>query len=210
MEIVAEYQGKCTPDIFARVLSETGREYNNCMIVVENNTVGFAVLDKLNDFEYPNIYYSIKSTHEYVDQYTAEYKSNAVAGFTTSNKTRPLIIAKMEEFIRNKLINIRSLRLYNEMKTFVWNNGRAQAMRSYNDDLVMACAIGCWIRDTIFAENQRDAEYKKSMIDSMISAKTMLNTTIPGMAGYNKKQKMIDVKIEERKKMIEHAWLYKG
>ena len=83
-------------------------------------------------------------------------------------------------------------------------------MRSYNDDLVMACAIGCWIRDTIFSENQRDAEYKKSMINSMIAAKTMLNTTIPGMNGYDKKQKMIDVKIEERKKMIEHAWLYKG
>ena len=210
MEVAAEYQGKCTPDLFARVINETGREYGDCMVVVENNTVGFAVLDKLVDFEYPNIYYSIKSTHEYIDQYSAEHKTNAVAGFTTSNKTRPLIIAKMEEFVRNKLIKIRSLRLYNEMKTFVWNNGRAQAMRSYNDDLVMACAIGCWIRDTIFSENQRDAEYKKSMINSMIAAKTMLNTTIPGMNGYDKKQKMIDVKIEERKKMIEHAWLYKG
>jgi hypothetical protein len=209
MEIVAEYQGKCTPDIFARVLSEIGREYGDCMLVVENNSVGFAVLDKLSDLEYPNIYCSIKSTHEYVDQYEAEYKPNAILGFTTSNKTRPLIISKMEEFVRNKLINIRSLRLFNEMKTFIWNNGKAQAMRSYNDDLVMACAIGCWIRDTVFAENQRDAELKKSMLNSMISTKTVLNTSIPGMTGYDKNKSSINVNIE-KKKMQDFMWLYKG
>ena len=39
----------------------------------------------------------------------------------------------MEEFIRNKLIKIRSKRTVNEFRTFVWNNGRPQAMRSYND-----------------------------------------------------------------------------
>lgn len=34
------------------------------------------------------------------------------------------------------------------MFTFIWNNGRAEAMRGYNDDLVMALAIGLWVRDT--------------------------------------------------------------
>jgi len=209
MEIVAEYQGKCTPDIFSRVLKETGHEYGNCMIVVENNAVGFAVLDKLVDMGYPNIYHSIKSTHEYIDQYRAEHQSNAIAGFTTSNKTRPLIVAKMEEFVRNKLIKIRSIRLFNEMKTFIWNHSKAQAMRSYNDDLVMACAIGCWIRDTIFEENARDAEYKKSMINAMMSSRTMLNTSIPGMTGYDRKKSAFDAKIE-RDKAKEFMWLFKG
>jgi hypothetical protein len=50
-------------------------------MVVENNSVGFAVLEKLKDMGYPNIYYSIKSTHEYIDQLTAEHTSNSVAGF---------------------------------------------------------------------------------------------------------------------------------
>jgi len=209
MEIVAEYQGKCTPDIFARCINEAGKEYGECLVVVENNSVGFAVLSKLTELGYPNIYCSIKSTHEYIDQYEAEHKSNAIQGFTTSNKTRPLIIAKMEEFIRNKLITIRSQRLFNEMKTFVWNNGRAQAMRSYNDDLVMACAIGCWVRDTVFAENHRDAEYKKKMIDAMFSTKTSLHTTIPGMVGYDKNKSSINARIE-RKKAQDFMWLYKG
>ena len=108
MEIVAEYQGKVTPDVFSDMLSNAGREYGNCMLVVENNSVGYSVLEKLRERNYPNIYHSIKSTHEYVDQIQAESRSNAVAGFTTSSKTRPLVIAKMEEFVRNKLIKVLS------------------------------------------------------------------------------------------------------
>ena len=184
MEVVAEYQGKVTPDIFSRILFDAGREYGNCMLIVENNSVGFAVLDKLIESGYPNIYYSIKSTHEYVDQYEAELRSNSVAGFTTSMKTRPLIIAKMEEFVRNKLITIYSSRLLNEMKTFVWNHGKPQAMRSYNDDLIMACAVGCWVRDTALVVDKRDVEYKRAMIDSMIRTSTKLNTSIKGMQCY--------------------------
>ncbi len=52
MNIVGEYQGKITPDLFANVLNEAGKEFGNCMLVVENNTVGFAVLEKLIDWKY--------------------------------------------------------------------------------------------------------------------------------------------------------------
>ena len=133
-EVVAEYQGKATPDIFANLLFQTGREYGDCMMVVENNSVGWTVLSKLEESGYPNIYYSRKSTHEQVEPYLAE-SAGVVPGFTTSMKTRPLIIAKFEEFVRNKLITIKSRRLYNEMKTFIWHNGKPQAMKKYNDDL---------------------------------------------------------------------------
>ena len=121
MEVVAEYQGKPAPDIYGNMLYSVGKEYGNCLLVVENNSVGFAVLDKLRELEYPNLYYSVKSTHEYVSQLEAETMSNSVAGFTTSQKTRPLIVAKLEEFIRNKLITLYSSRIANELKTFVWN-----------------------------------------------------------------------------------------
>ena len=44
------------------------------MMVVENNNIGYTVLDKLIEYGYPNIYYSIKSTHEYIEQHQAEYR----------------------------------------------------------------------------------------------------------------------------------------
>ena len=61
--------------------------------------------------------------------------------FTTSTKTRPLIVAKLEEYIRNKLVKPKSQRLISETKTFIWNNGKPQAMRSYHDDLIMSLAM---------------------------------------------------------------------
>ena len=181
MEIIAEYQGKVTPDLFTNIVYDAGKEYGNAMVVVENNTVGFAVLEKLKEKLYPNVYHSIKSTHEYIDQVAAETHSSCVAGFTTSLKTRPLIIAKFEEFIRNKLLTIYSKRLVNELDTFIWRNGRAEAQRGYNDDLIMACAIGCWVRDTALIENQRDLEYKKAMLGSIMSSKSHIDSRIPGM-----------------------------
>ena len=209
MEVVAEYQGKITPDVFSSLLLNAGAEYGQCMVIVENNSVGFTVLDKLKEANYPNIYHSIKSSHEYVDQLEAEYRNSSVAGFTTSLKTRPLIIAKMEEFIRNKLVKVYSSRLLNEFKTFIWNNGRPQAMRSYHDDLIMAFAIGCWVRDTVFSESQRDAEYKKAILNSMKKSDSIMNTTIPGMHGYKPMNNSQRAR-KELEKQKEFLWLLKG
>ena len=209
MEIVAEYQGRVTPDLFSEIVYNAGQEYGQCMVVVENNSVGFTVLSKLIDMNYPNIYHSIKSTHEYVDQVTAEAVSNSVAGFTTSQRTRPLIVAKLEEFVRNGLVTINSSRLYNEMKTFVWNNGRPEAMRSYNDDLIMACAIGCWVRDTALIENKRNIEYNKAFLATMVAAHTTMNTTIKGMKGY-KNDSVFEKQKNHSKITQEFPWLFKG
>ena len=205
MEIVGEYKGKVTPDIFANLINNAGREYGNCMVIVENNSVGYSVLDKLREYEYPNLYFSYKTTHEYVDPLVAESSNRAIAGFTTSSKTRPLIVAKMEEFVRNKFVTIYSKRLYNEMETFVWQNSRPQAMKSYNDDLIMACAIACWIKDTVYAVNKREVAYRKAFLNSMVKTNNNLDTSIPGMI----KSKPIQDR-EEQQKYKEFAWLLKG
>tara|TARA_Y100001973_G_C5121140_1_gene292830 strand:- start:37 stop:972 length:936 start_codon:yes stop_codon:yes gene_type:complete len=184
MKQVGEYIGKPTPDEFADIVHSVAGEYGNPMVVIENNNIGFAVLKKLQDKEYPNLYYSTKGDHQHVDPVTAQWQSNVIPGFTTSSKTRPLIVAKMEEFMRNKLITINSNRLLSEMKTFIWQHGRPQAMRSYNDDLVMSFAIGCWVRDTVIVESQKNVEYSKSFIAGITTASTTISTTIPGQVGH--------------------------
>ena len=205
MELVAEYRGKTTPDVFANVLFNVGKEYGDCLLAVENNSVGWTVITKLEELQYPNLYYARKTSHEYVDALVAESSRNTIGGFTMSRTTRPLVIAKFEEFIRNKLIKINSSRLYNEMKTFVWQNGRAQAMKGFNDDLIMACAIGCWIRDSVFVTNVREGDYQKAFLSAMTRADTKMNTTIPGMIGYK------PVKDDDQKKQDQQfGWILKG
>ena len=208
MEVVAEYQGKPSLDMYARILYDAGMEFGNCLLVVENNGIGISVLEKLINVGYPNLYYSIKSTHEFVEAVQGETMERAVAGFTTSTKTRPLIVAKLEEFIRNRMLTTYSSRIYHEMKTFIWHNGKPQAMRSYNDDLVMALAIGCWIRDTALQVIKREVEYQKAMINSMYKSDSTMNTAIKGMQGYNKST---TEKINEFKgEMAAFPWIYKG
>ncbi len=211
MEIVAEYQGKPSLDMYSNILNQAGREFGNCLLVVENVGVGISVLEKLIDLEYPNLYFSIKSTHEFVEQYQAESMTNSVPGFTTSTKTRPIIVAKLEEFIRNRLITVNSPRTFRELTTFIWYNGKPQAMRGYNDDLVMALAIACWVRDTALQTNKRDIEYKKAMLNSMIYTNTTINTSIKGMEGYRKEEDIDRFGSNSPEKEYEkYKWLYKG
>ena len=76
-------------DHYADILYDAGREYGNCLLVVENNGIGISVLEKLINKDYPNLYYSVKGSHEYVEQHKAEYMSNSVPGFhkLIKNKT---------------------------------------------------------------------------------------------------------------------------
>ena len=210
MEVIAEYQGKPNLDMYANVLQQAGKEYGNCLLVVENVGIGISILEKLIDLEYPNIYYSIKGTHEFIDSHQAESNNSSVAGFTTSLKTRPLIVAKLEEFIRNKLIKVYSVRFSNELRTFIWYNGKPQAMRGYNDDLIMSLAIACWVRDTALTVNKREIEFKKACLNSMVHVNTRINTTIPGMEGYNRKEALDDRMFKEKEEYTKYSWLIKG
>jgi hypothetical protein len=205
MEQVAEYQGKCELDQFSKLLVDAAKEYGNAMLVIENNNIGFTVAQRIAEMGYKNLYYSNKSTHEYVNPNAAYGNSNVVPGFTTSVKTRPLIIAKLDEIIRNKGITINSARLVRELEKFIWVNGRPEAQKGYNDDLVMSLAIACWVRDTTVINSQKDVELNKAILASIGKSNTVLNTSIKGM--YNNKE----VESTINKKMYsELMWLFKG
>ena len=110
--------------------------------------------------------------------------------------------------IRNKLIKIYSSRTINEMKTFIWKNGKPQAMKGYNDDLIMALAIGCWVRDTALQTSARDLNYQKAFVDAIITTKTSMNTQIKGQEGY-KKGEIFDKMNEAKTLYNQYKWIIK-
>ena len=89
-----------------------------------------------------------------------------VAGFSTTVKTRPLIISALDTYMNEKEILIRSGRLIDELFTFIWNNGKAEAMKGYNDDLTMALGIGLWVRNTALRLKQEGIDLTKNMLNS--------------------------------------------
>ena len=107
LEQVAEYKGKISTQDFGNMLVNVASEYNNALLVVENNNIGWAAIQQVIDREYPNLFYTSKDL-QYVDvqhQMTNKYRSqerNMVPGFSTTQKTRPLIVAKLEEMFREE------------------------------------------------------------------------------------------------------------
>ena len=91
-----------------------------------------------------------------------------VAGFSTTMKTKPLIIAKMEEYTREKLVKIHSNRLIDELFVYIYKNSKTQAMDGYNDDLVMAFSIALWVRDTALRLQKDRNDQQWAMMDSIL------------------------------------------
>ena len=101
--------------------------------------------------------------HQMNNKYRAEERG-MVAGFSTTSKTRPLIVSKLDEYFKEKAVTIRSTRLIDELFTFIFKNGRAEAMKGYNDDLVMSFSIGLWVRDTALRLRQEGIDLTKRAI----------------------------------------------
>ena len=112
----------------------------------------------------------MSSDLKYVDvenQMTNRYRAEERGmkpGFSTTAKTRPLIVSKLEQYIREKSVTIRSTRTIDELFTFIWNGNRAEAMRGYNDDLTMSLSIGLWVRDTALRLRQEGIDLTKKTL----------------------------------------------
>ena len=161
-EQVSEFKGKIPPDQFAVLLNEVGFRYNKALVCPENNSYGYAVCMKLKELGYPNLYYKDKK-YLYMGA-SAGSEDIANIGFTTGPSNRTKMLTKLEEVIRNKQIRIRSTRMAEELKTFTWIGQTARAMKGYNDDLVMALAIGVWLYDTTIDYSKQSQEMTKAMI----------------------------------------------
>lgn len=164
---VGEYKGKLSPKDFGNMLVGIASEYNEALLVIENANIGWATIEQVMEREYRNLYYSATSQMETVESYMTKYeRDKLVPGFTMSARTRPLVVAKMIEYIREHSVTIQSKRLMSEMRVFVWKNGKAQAQVRYNDDLLIACATALYVRDTALRLRQQGIDLARAQLSS--------------------------------------------
>ena len=81
-------------------------------------------------------------------------------------------------------------------------------MRGYHDDLIMALAIACWVRDTALQNNSRELNYKKAFVSAIYTSKKSMNTQIKGQDGY-KKNDLFDKMSEAEKMYNQYKWIIK-
>jgi hypothetical protein len=161
---VAEYKAQIDTREFARILLAIANEYNQALLVVENANIGWDVVQSIVESGYQNVYYGYSQSNDDFQKYMDRFDRNSgmVPGFTTTQKSRPLILERLRDFVENKVVVIRSIRLLEELRVFVWKNNKQQAMQGYNDDLVMTLSIGLYLRET-------SLRFKKT-IDSLTAA----------------------------------------
>ena len=153
---VAEYKGQVGTRDYGHMLVALSTEYNNALLVIENANIGWDTIQTVIERGYQNLYYSSKTDTANItqDNFLSRNENNLVPGFTNSTKTRPLVVSKLEAYMRERGCIIQSRRLLEELRTFIWKNGKAQATDGYNDDLVMAFGFGLFLRDTALRFNQ--------------------------------------------------------
>jgi hypothetical protein len=170
VEQVAEYKGKIETKQYGAFLTSVAAEWNNAMLVVENANIGWAVIQEVIDRNYTNLYYSYRELG-YIDDdvhlrkgWDLKRKEDMVPGFTMSSRTRPLVISKLDTYMREKTPIIHSKRLIDELFVFIWNGSKAEAQQGYNDDLVMSFSTGLWVRDTALKLRQQGIDLSRTTL----------------------------------------------
>ena len=182
---VAEFKSQVQTKDYANMLFSIATEYNDALLVVENANIGWSVIEQLIDRGYRNLYYSSKAdtTMGANENQLARMENGQgmIPGFTTSMKTRPLCISKLVSYLQERSVIFQSRRLMDELRVFVWKNGKAQSQSGYNDDLVMAFSIGLFLRDTALRFRQQGIELTRATLGSFHTS----TQQAPGIFSYN-------------------------
>lgn len=187
---VAEFKAQVGTTEFGHLLVAVATEWNNALLVIDNNGVGWAVVQVALDTQYNNLFFHYRND-PYTDDlkhlskgYDMQDRTKMVPGVSINSATRPVMVSKLETYFREKTPTLRSKRSLDELYTFIWKSGRAQAQSGYNDDLTMCWAVAFWVRDTALRLRQQGISMTKAALSNFgstlslpMSTSTARNTT---------------------------------
>jgi hypothetical protein len=161
-EQVFEYVGKIPPDTLAEIAYKWGLMYNAFCVVDITGGMGVTTVRKMQELGYKNLYIDGVDSNN-IWAYNPKTQDK-IPGINFNNK-RVQIIAAFEEYVRHKF-KIRSSRLYNEMNTFIYVNGRPDHQKGQHDDLIMGMSMAIYVGESSFSKLEKVVEKTKVMIDS--------------------------------------------
>jgi hypothetical protein len=161
-EQVAEFVGKLPPDTMAEICYKWASMYNAFIVIDITGGMGVSTSRKLQEMGYRDLYIDGVDT---ANKWKYDPKAlEKIPGINFNNK-RVQIIASYEEAMRHGF-RIYSNRLYNEMDSFVYINGRPDHQKGRHDDLLMSIAMATYVAEASFASLTKVTEHTKAMIDS--------------------------------------------
>jgi hypothetical protein len=134
-DIVGMWHGHIDPDLFGVELVKLAMYFNDAYLGVESNNHGLTTLTSIKKLEYWNLYFT-KTFDKIAEDMTQKL------GWATTARTKPFMIDKLAEFIREFHLGIYSDLIIGEAFTYVIeDNGKTNAQPGTHDDTIMATAI---------------------------------------------------------------------
>jgi len=166
-EQVLEYVGKVPPDVLAEVAYKWGTMYNAYCVVDITGGMGVSTARKLQEMNYQGGLYvdGVDTTNKW----KYDPKINEKIPGINFNSKRVQIIAAFEEAMRHKF-RIYSSRLYNEMNTFVYINGRPDHQKMHHDDCIMSIAMAIYVAEKSFQSLEKVTNHTRAMLNSWSTA----------------------------------------
>jgi hypothetical protein len=161
-EQVLEYIGKIPPDVLAEIAYKWGTMYGALIVIDITGGMGVSTSRKLQELGYKNLYVDGVNP---ADKWKWNPKANDKIPGINFNAKRVLIIQAFEEALRYDF-SVRSQRLFNELNTFVYVNGRPDHQKGQHDDLIMSFAMAVYVAETSFAQLEKVTEQTKAMLES--------------------------------------------
>jgi len=157
-EQVVEYLGKIPPDLAADLAYKWATKYT-CFVVIDiTGGMGVATSRKMLELGYKDLYYDGIKTED-----TWKFNPADKTPGLNFNSKRAQIVQALEEQLRTGF-TIRSRRLFNEFKTFVYINGRPDHMKGHHDDLIMSMAMALYIAQNSFTQLKNSVAQTKAML----------------------------------------------
>ena len=161
-EQVLEYIGKIPPDVAAEIAYKWAMMYSAFIVIDITGGMGVSTARKLQEMNYKNLYID---GVEMGNKWKYDPKSlDKIPGLNFNNK-RVQIISSFEESMRHGF-KIYSNRLFNEMNTFIYINGRPDHQKGHHDDLIMAIAMATYVGENSFNQLTKVSEQTKAMLNS--------------------------------------------
>jgi hypothetical protein len=156
-EEMLSFKGKIPIKRLTKLIRKYGKKYNWALVAPESNDIGLSVASDLEEAHYPNLYYSkalIRKKGE------SKPKEELIPGWYTTRKNRAIIIAELEDDIRNDVLRPKNQFFVDEAYTFIYdNNNKPVAMNKngkaeddilkddvHTDDMILTYAIANRIR----------------------------------------------------------------
>ncbi len=223
VEQVAEYYGKITPQMLAEIAYQYGRRYNNAYCIVDI-TGGYGVqsVEKLLEFGYDNVHYAEvthKPSRDRLQGYIKKGQKtmsdgtivnvDLIPGFFIGNN-RASVVLEMQRAVHLEDVIIRSIRLLNELKTFVTVPGNrvADHKRSFHDDSIMGLSIGLYVLNFDMARFKQSKGITEKMLNAIITNNDIKD--IEKGKGYKNKPMISPNSVSPLNPYISHSWLFEG